>query len=315
MATEHPGGSAPEPSPAEQHRERRIWWTIAGVGVVLVAVIMFLMWPIMRGRLEAARKLDEASAVIEDVQTRVQAVDIVVRSEPDSETAQAAARVEPSIPKLESQLKQAAGRLDEGYDRLTEDEQRRATLVKAAMLGRVTMLEAAPPLMKAQAKAGTAGALAGQAWNLTLKADQNAAVAATEFDKRTPESAKTAAALNAKSEADLKTARELFSRAATAYPEARLGMYVAYADQRVKQIAIARKIDAAYAAGKTAEVTALIAAFRAADAKSAQMAGKLPLTPGIPIQDTLEAETKAVRDAYLEGKAQADEADRALKTL
>jgi exonuclease VII small subunit len=135
-------GKDPSPSagPEESHRDRTIWWILAGVGVVVFIALMFLGRPLVSGRLSAARNLDKATTMIAATDGDFAAIDKAVLASVSSETPagdeSALAKIFAIRPKLEEaeQLSQT------GYERLTEDEQRRAKLVKAVAAARLETL-------------------------------------------------------------------------------------------------------------------------------------------------------------------------------
>ena len=130
-------------------RERRTWWTIIAVGVVVFVGIIVLGWPLVEGRLAAARNLDSATATIVGTKEDLAAIDTAVRAEPATSTAAADARTLSVLEALRVRLEDAQKLSQIGYERLTTDEQKRAASVKAMAAARLEVLDAAEAVLSA----------------------------------------------------------------------------------------------------------------------------------------------------------------------
>jgi hypothetical protein len=131
-----------EPGPAENHRDRQIWWTLAAVGLVLFIAIVMLGRPLVSGRLTAARNLDRATAMVLGTNVQFVAIDSAVRAS-STMTSAGAEEALATVRATRRTLEEASPLSQNGYGRLTEAEQKRATLVKAMAVARLEALVAA----------------------------------------------------------------------------------------------------------------------------------------------------------------------------
>jgi hypothetical protein len=299
--------------PAQDNRDRRIWWALVAAGVVGMLLVMWFGRPLLTGRLDAARKLDQATAILVTSNPAMASVDTAVKAQVLTQEAASSADVSSTIISTQRQFKEAVRMIDDGYPHLTEDEQRRANLVKASLQNRIVMLDAAPTILEANAAAAAAKPLAEDAWTRALEADRSARAAVVEYNKLTKVSAANATGLNAKAEVGFAAAADLFARASAAFPKANLGVYVTYIEQRRKQLALSRQSDSALAAGNNAQANGIIASYNAEDAKSLALSKQLPASPTKVIVEAYEAATEAARAKYDSARIKAEESDQALK--
>lgn len=153
MADQNTGSetdAGPPLGPDVDHRDRTIWWAIFAIGFVAFVGVLLLGRPLVQGRLTAARNLDQATAMIADTKKDLAAIDDRVRA------ASATSQGDPGRD-TSAEIEDARGRLEEavvlseaGYERLTEDEQERAVIVKATALARLEVLEAAAAVLSAE---------------------------------------------------------------------------------------------------------------------------------------------------------------------
>jgi hypothetical protein len=137
-----------EPSDAD-HSERRIWWTVFAVGAMVFVGIMMLGRPLVEGRLAAARNLDRATALIAGTDDALAALDPEVRAVSATGTTAIEAGTLPAISDLRATLDQAARLSQTGYERLTQEEQKRAEIIKAMAIARIAVLDAADAVLSA----------------------------------------------------------------------------------------------------------------------------------------------------------------------
>jgi len=296
-------------------RDRLIWTVLVVLGVVVLAIAGTLGWGVMSDRLESAKKLDSATVLVESADRAVIAIDEVVRAELTAEVGRKARELEPTVAPAKRQLEDAVALVDAAYPHLNDTERRRAKLLRTTANAKTQMLEQAPTILSANAKAAQAQPLAEDAWARTLAADKLADSAVASYNKLTKAGVQASAVNNAKAEQGFKEARDLFSQAATAFPEAGMDRYIAYVDQKLVVVSISRKSDAAWLAGKPAEANALIATYNAADAKGVAMAKALPASPATAIADAYKAMADAATEAYFEARKRASAADQELKAL
>jgi hypothetical protein len=131
------------PEIQESHRDRQIWWALATLGVVIFVAVIFLGRPLVSGRLTAARNLDRATAMVKETNVDLAALDVAVRA---SASTGAPTNAKDTLTKLwatRRKLEAASALSQNGFDRLTEDEQRRAKIVKTMAAARLEVLVAA----------------------------------------------------------------------------------------------------------------------------------------------------------------------------
>lgn len=307
-----PKESPQQQSPKGDDRDRRIWWTLVAIGVLILVIVVLLGRPLVAKRLDAARNLDTATQLIANAKADVNSVDVLVRAKVSTQTAAASTETSPTIGKASKQLNKAVLLLDAAYPSLNDDEQRRAALVKTTALARIEMLNQAPVILAFGAEAAAAAPLAEQAWAKTLAADTLADQAVAQSNRQTKAGWNAATALNTQAEQGFMAARDLFSQATTAFPEADLGRYVVYCDLRLAQTRLSKQADAANLAGNTALANSLTAAYNAADAKSTAAAAQLPVPPAKAIAEGFKLSAESSSNKYFKARKQAEAADKAL---
>lgn len=313
FATSSPSTS---PSDAEQDaRDRRIWWMLVALGAVIVVGIMLLLRPVIVARLNAAKQLDQASILITNADDGVSAVDSILRGDLSTDTADAAHKIGPRLTSTRATLQKAVALVDDAFPHITDDEQHRATLVRATGTTRIAMLDAAPAILSAIAKAGDAAAPAGDAWQRTLDASAVEKQAVASYNLKTNAGVQQAAGLAGQVEDAYTSARAEMLRAATAFPEAGLSDHVAYIDQRLRQLAILKEATAAWLVGDVGRANGLVAAYNREQVVSAALARKLPATPAQQIAEAYKRLTAPALAKYEAARAQEAQADRELKGL
>jgi hypothetical protein len=223
--------------------------------------------------------------------------------------------VAPQIEVARKQLSQAATLATADIDRLTDDEQEQARLVETASKARLEMLDSAPAVLSATQKAATAAGLADQAWARTLAADRLAKQSVADYNKLKKADVKNASAANDSAKAGFVAARDLFSQAASAFPEAELSVFVTYVDERIALVAISKKADAAWLSGNVSQANRLIASYNKRDTAVAERAKQLPVSPASAVAEAYKALADAPSSAYYKARQKAAEADDALRTM
>jgi len=133
-------GSSSELGPQEDHRDRQIWWALVAVGFVVFIAIVLLGRPLVGGRLTAARNLDRATAIIAETDGDLRAIDRAVRASVSTATPADTEKALATVYAARKKLEEASSLSQSGFDRLTEDEQRRALIVKAIATARLEAL-------------------------------------------------------------------------------------------------------------------------------------------------------------------------------
>jgi hypothetical protein len=150
---------AATPSPQEDHRDRRTWWVIVAVGLVVFVVVLLLGRPLVQGRLDAARNLDRAATMISATNGDLSGIDSAVRASAKSGTAPDAS-VTASVVATRRTLEEAASLAQSGSASMTSDEQERAVLVRGTATTRLEALDAAEAVLSAGLDSSGAGASA-----------------------------------------------------------------------------------------------------------------------------------------------------------
>lgn len=140
-----------------EHDERRLWWTIAAVGLAVFIAIMLLGRPLVMGRLEAARNLDRAASLIESVDDDLVVIDTAVRDARKTGWSDSRAPALSAVNELRPTLEEAARLSQTGYDRLTTDEQKRASAVKGMAIARLELLAVVESLLRDESVARPRG--------------------------------------------------------------------------------------------------------------------------------------------------------------
>jgi len=177
------------------------------------------------------------------------------------------------------------------------------------------MLDHAPAVLSATEKAAVSAALVEQAWAKTLAADRLAKQSVADYNKLKRADVKNASAANDSAKAGFVAARDLFSQAASAFPEAGLAVFVTYVDDRIALVAISKKADAAWLSGSVSQANKLIASYNKRDAAVAERAKQLPESPANAVAEAYKALADAPNGAYYKARQKAAEADNALRTM
>ena len=298
---------------AQRRRERRIRLGLALVGVLALALFVGGFWPVMQARLGAAKQLDQAMALLEQADNTMSGIDKTV-------TAQLSAEALPGVPNIAAQvlvarreLNQAVALADDATPHLTEDEQSQAKLVREAAKARLTMADSAPTILRASVKAVQAKALADQAWRLTQLATTSEAAAARNYGRQSASAVESASVAVATIQGRLADSRQLYSQAASAFPEAGFDRYIAFTDMKRREVTQLQTAAQQWLDGSRPAAAMSFAAYRASAAKSAAAARLLPQAPGNATGEGFRKVAGAASDAYARAKKQALAAEKALR--
>ena len=315
-AAEQTTEPAPEqPSPEQAARERRIWLIITICGVIVAAAVMALYWPVMAGRLEAAKDLDRATALVKGADAPMAAIDVAVHAPLSPETGRTSVDLAARITPATRTLTEAVKLLDTATPRLTEDEQRRGALVKKVARLRLEMLARASVILGAQGKAVQASQLADNGWQEAQSGAGLEAQAAAEYNKKSMSGVQSAAALNDQATQQFSLARSSFAEAASTLPEADFGPFFAFVDARLAQVSLSRQSDAAWIAGRKDEARTLALSYNAASARSIELAKSLPSSPNVAVDAGFKKATSSALEAYEKARDEAGKATADLKSL
>lgn len=303
------------PTREEADRERRTWWILVAIGALIVAGIMALLWPIIGGRLDAAKNLDTAAAILSQSDADVALIVRASSGGPSAETTALVADAQRILPSARGELARGTALASTGFERLTDDEQKRSQLTRAALTARVALLDAAAPILSAEQSASIALPLATRAWNTAVAASAAEKDAVAAYDLKTAAGLDRAASQANTSAEAFAEAYNAFTNAENAYPALKRAGFSAYVKLRVEQSLLFQRAITARRAGDISGANALVISFNDAQARNAQTAKALPATPAQAVADAFAADIAASKIAFERARRKADEADAALKSL
>ena len=238
---------------------QRAKWAGAGVAlVVILALLAFMAYRTFTERLQAARNVDTATALIEDADVIVVQVDTVVRSEVTSGLAEQARIAGAQVPEATRQLQQAIALLEASSQGTTlDDEQRSAELLDAAK-ARLDMMEQAPTILRLNQASSEALVPAREGWDGLIAADRKSDEAVAEYNRLTKASVQRSRTLNKEVAGELVAAREKLALAEQLFPEGPFEEYLGYIDLRISLNRLSQQADAAWLAGNLRNANSVI---------------------------------------------------------
>lgn len=321
-AGEEPGAETDEDQTRSQRRrraqeaaERRVWHRLWFGGIVVLVLFLAAFWPVMAGRLTAAKQLDQASAQLDQARGSMATVDKLVDLQLSADAGENVPDVGPEILVARRELKLSVSLLGQAMPHLTEDEQRRGNLIKISAEQRLVMLDRAPTILKVSVKAVRAKNLADAGWLRSQNASVFEARANAAYQKQTAIGVRSAQDLYSSAAGSLLLAKPLYSQAASAFPEADFGGYATYNKQRIVAVRTAENAAVAWLAGNRTKANTLRSAYSASSAKAAETFKTLPSAPGRTTGAAFARVAGGARDAYVSARSQADIADKMLKNL
>lgn len=265
--------------------------------VVVVAVLVaagFIGTKSIARRFEGAREIDRAVTLLEDADEVVLQIDEVVRSELSTQVASSARELANKLTATRKDLRESARLIADSMDKVTDDEQERAQLLRASALARIEMLEPAEEILGANVKAALALAPSREGWTLVLAGEKLADESARAYNKLDEAGVKRSNKLAAQAEARLRSADSQFAEAATAFPEAGFDRYREFIAAKIALLELSKRSNDAWLKGDVLASNRAVRSYNAKEKEVLALVGELPETPG-----------KAVADAYgeLAGKA------------
>lgn len=313
----HAPAAIPTQTASEPERRRSVI-TVAIVVVALIAIVALGVagWAYYKNtsaQRAAVDQLGEATALMKAADEVVLALDTVVQSEIASITAAQLGDVKEEVPSTTGKIGKALDLIDEAVADLPASEVAYARALRDTAVARLAMLEQAEPILDGNAKMLAALGPATEAWSLVDEGTELSREAVVQYNKLTKESITQSTALTGQAMAKFTEAKELFSKAATAFPEADLEQFVAFCGQRVTALTYSKQANEAHLAGKIAEANALGDKFNSAERDLVAKAGKLPASPKVPIAAAYDALVSEASARYFQARAQATEADSRLR--
>lgn len=283
---------------------------IVGIAVAVV-VVGGAIWGYRTysAKAQDAERLAAATRLIEEADAIVVQVDAVVRSEVTSGLAQSARGAVARVPDAQARLNEAI-RLLEGSDGVVDSQ---GEGLAAAASARLEMLTYAPAVLRLNASAATALPEGRKAWDAVLAADKASDQAVASYNKLNKTGVRQSRELNKAAAAELTKARDGFSVAESAFPEAPFEQYVAYVDARIRLNKLSQRSDAAWLAGDIKKANALIKEYNAEDKRVVALAKTLPISPEKAVADAYETAAKTGTDSYYAARDAATRADERLR--
>ena len=299
-------------TPTERMRDRRVWLWLGLAGLVVLAIFLFAFWPVMQGRLNAAKQLDQAIALLGQAKSATAGVDRAVATQLSADALSSAPSVAAEILVARRDLTQANRLLDEAMPHLTEEEQHRAQSAQTAVKARLVMIDNAPAILIASVKAVQAKALGDRGWKLTVQARTREAEATRDYRRQSASAVESAAVDITTVQAELGDARDLYSQAASAFPGAGFEHYVTYTDVRRASVAQLARAATLWLHNGQALARVTFTSYLVSAAKASAAGKSLPYAPGSATSAAFRRVAGAQADAYAAAKKRADDADKAL---
>ncbi|MDR3687729.1 MAG: hypothetical protein P4L93_12325 [Coriobacteriia bacterium] len=294
-------------------RDRFVWIGMIAAGIVMLVGFLYLFWPVMAGRLNAVKQVDQAQALLERAKPNVDSIDKLVTAQLSASAAPGVPDTAPQILVTRRDLKQALALIDQAMPHLTEDEQTHATSVRAAAQARLDMLAHAPTILVASVKAVQAKTFVDRASAETSAATLAESAASHNFTLATASKVESASVALQRIRGQLGDARQLYAQAVAAFPGVGLERFTAYLDMRIQAAKLFSAATSVWLSGNKAGGSAQFAAYQQQLAKAAASVASPPSAPAAPGQAFRKVAGSAA-DAYKNAKKQAADADKALST-
>ncbi|MDY0088120.1 MAG: hypothetical protein RBS78_06210 [Coriobacteriia bacterium] len=305
-------------TPGSGRRRNTATGVIVAIALVAITALGVAGWVYYKNtttQRAAVEQLGQATALVKSADEVVLALDAIVQSEIASVTATQVAEVKDAVPSTVDELKEAIEIIDGCAADLPSGETAYSRALRDAAAARLGMLEEAGPILDGNGKMLAALGPATEAWTLMDQGTELSREAVVQYNKLTKESITQSTALTEQAIAKISEAKDLFSKAATAFPEADLGQFTKNSDQRIAALSISKQANEAHLAGKIAEANALGDKFNAAERDLAAKAAKLPASPKIPIAAAYDELVGEASTRYFQARAQAAEADARLRQI
>lgn len=298
-------------------QRKRRWWLLVAVilAFALAGAAGVYAYQQSQTRSAARAQIDEATTLIEDADVVVLEVDEAVRAEITAEVGEQAADLQERVPQAIDDLGQAAMLIDEATPDLADEDVPRAEALKDSALARAEMLGTVDPILEGNIRAAAALQPALDAWSAVLEGETLADQAIAEYNKLTTEGVTRSQTLTADAVAKYGSAKQLFSTAATGFPEADFTAYVTYVDGKIELLGISKQANDAFLAGDKAKANTLSTQYNAKDKELVALAAELPETPAEVVASAYEEFAGEATTEYFEARQRATDADKVLNDL
>jgi hypothetical protein len=296
-------------------RRRTALVVVLALGAVALIAFAIMSYQGFTQRLEAARRLDRATALVEESDAIVVEIDGVVRAKVTPDLATKARAAGKRSDEADRMLAEAIALIDAAAPDLTTDEQERAQLLRTSASTRQAMLDSAPEILDANAQAAAALPQATRGWKDVLEADRLSDKAVASYNKLTKKGVTASKEYNLDAAKVLASAKERFDSAEKSFSAAPFESYLDYVTLRIALNKLSQRSDKAWLADDITKANKLIAEYNREDRRSAKLAEALPATPEEAVADAYDKVTKATTDAYYRARETALKADQELRAF
>ncbi len=241
-------------------------------------------------------------------------MDELIGGEISAATATDAVEAGSVLVEASAQLEQASKLLAVARDGVSASDRDLVEAALAAARARADLIAKGAPLLAVNAKAAAALGPSGEAWAMMLDAEKAADEAVAQYNLHTDAGAKQSDVLTDRSAGKLKAARALMSRAASAFPEAGLEIYLSYADEELKALAKSKEVNAAWLKGEKTKANELLKEFNRLESAASVLGRKLE-APSSVVSKAYDLLVADLLPAYSEARVAATGADEGLNSL
>lgn len=301
----------------ERRRARRPWgvWVIVGAVVLTAAGAgAFVGLRGLAARADALTKLQRGLELLREADPAVVRMDEVIGGDISSGTVAAAVEAEAGLASARRQLEEAARLLAAARGGVPAGDRELAEAARLAANARASLLKKGAPLLAVNTKAALALKPASESWQMMLDSQRLADGAVAQYNLHTEAGVRKSDTLAAQATEKLKAARALMSEAASAFPEAGLGVHLAYADSELAALAKAKAVNAAWLKGDKVKANELLREFNRLESKASGLGRKLE-APSAAISKAYDLLVIDLLPAYSEARTAATAADEALNSL
>lgn len=299
--------------PQDDGRERIIWLSMVGLGIIVAAIVLALGWGAIGGRLAGARRIDEATKTLKETSVTLQDLDATLRSDIDTDTT---TRAKQEIEKVTSELDRVnaiPGLVNEHAEKLTDDERRQAALVAAAAQAQSATFTEGIALLRQLEPIWSVREVLDPAWAATLAIDKRANESVNLYATHTRANVRRAEQMNTKAMNAYRTTRDWFRGAAAKLPDVNLSGYIDYITERMKALDTAQRANRAWLAGDSATAEQLMATYREKDAKLALQLQIFPAAPSVWIDQSFKQQLELPSSAYYKAREKAVQGEQQLR--
>lgn len=215
---------------------------------------------------------------------------------------------------IDSSLKLAESKADEAMQGLRETVEREAAdALMATSAARQTLVDRGWKILEDSVGMKSLYERVGEAWQQTGEADSLAREAAQLAGENSQEAITRSTELSNEASALFSDVRATMEVLAQEDTEVDLSAQIAYLDKRIEALGYAVASNDALLARDTAVAVEQNDAYNAADKEATSLAAALPIDPGQPVLDVLEARLADPIEAYEAARGQASTSDAFLR--